>query len=158
MLAEGCAAAVIAVATHTPLGETEQATGRWLPVLRLATAVALCGAAIGFLAIGAALAASRPGSFALAGGVPPVARNVLGMAGIGLLCSLLTGGLLAWTGPLAFMAFSQCALIANYTEPLTWPTRPPADRGGWIAAMTVLAAALIAYTVRGPRIRPSDSG
>jgi hypothetical protein len=86
-----------------------------------------------------------------------VARNVLGMAGIGLLCSLATGGLLAWIGPLAFVAVSQLALIANYSWPWTWPARPPTDRGGWIAAMTVLAAALIAYTIRGPRVTPSDN-
>jgi hypothetical protein len=157
MMMEGCAAAIIAVATYTPLGETERATGRWLPTLRLATALALCGAAIGFLAAGAAVATDPRTGVALFGGVLPVARNVLGMAGIGLLCSLATGGLLAWIGPLAFMAVSQFALIAHYSWPWTWPARPPTDRGGWIAAMAVLAVALIAYTIRGPRVTPSDN-
>jgi hypothetical protein len=156
MMMEGCAAAIIAVATYTPLGETERATGRWLPTLRLATALALCGAAIGFLAAGAAVATDPRTGVALFGGVLPVARNVLGMASIGLLCSLATGGLLAWIGPLAFMAVSQFALIANYSWPWTWPARPPNDQGGWIAAMTILAVALIAYTTRGPRVTPSD--
>jgi hypothetical protein len=157
MMMEGCAAAIVAVATHTPLGETERATGRWLPALRLATALALCGAAIGFLAAGAAVAFDPRTGVALSGGVLPVARNVLGMAGIGLLCSLATGGLLAWIGPLAFMAVSQLALIADYSWPWTWPGSPPTDRGGWIAAMTVLAVALIAYILRGPRVTPSDN-
>jgi hypothetical protein len=157
MLAEAVAAAIIAVATYTPLGETERATGRWLPALRLATALALCGAAIGLLAAGAAVATDPRTGVALSGGVLPVARNVLGMAGIGLLCSLATGGLLAWIGPLAFMAVSQFALIANHSWQWAWPARPPADRGGWIAAMTTLAVALIAYAIRGPRVTPSDS-
>jgi hypothetical protein len=84
-----------------------------------------------------------------------VARNVLGMTGIGLIFCLVTGALMAWIGPLAFTAVSQFALIANYSEPLTWPTRPPADRGGWIAAMVAFAVGLIAFTVRGPRTRSS---
>lgn len=155
MLVEGCAAAVIAVTAHSPLGETERAAGRRLPVLRAATALALCGAAIGFLALGAAAAYDPRAGVTLAGGVLPAARNVMGMAGIGLLFSLATGGLLAWTGPLAFTAVSQFALIASYSEPLTWPTRSPADRGGWIAAMTAFAVGLAAFALRGPRTRPS---
>jgi hypothetical protein len=55
----------------------------------------------------------------------------------------------------AFTAISQFALIANYSEPLTWPARPPTDRGGWIIAMVVFAVGLIAFTIRGPRVRPS---
>lgn len=157
MIMEGGAAAIIAVATHTPLGETERAISRRLPVLRLATALALCGAAIGFLAAAAAVAYDPGNGVMLAGGVLAVARNVLGMAGIGLLCSLVTGGLLAWIGPLAFMAVSQFALIANHTWPWTWPARQAMDRGGWISAMTVLAVALIAYTIRGPRVTLSDN-
>lgn len=157
MIMEGAAAAIIAVATYTPLGETERAAGRWLPVLRLATALALCGAAIGFLAAAAAVAYDPRNGVALAGGVLAVARNVLGMAGIGLLFSLVTGGLLAWIGPLAFMAVSQFALIANHSWPWTWPARPPTDRGGWIAAMAVLAVALIAYAIRGHHVTLSDS-
>jgi hypothetical protein len=157
MIMEGGAAAIIAAATYTPLGETERATGRWLPVLRLATALALCGAAIGFLAAAAAVTSDPRNGVALAGGVLAAARNVLGMAGIGLLFSLVTGGLLAWIGPLALMAVSQFALIANRTWPWTWPARPPTDRGGWIAAMTVLAVALIAYTIRGHRTTLSDN-
>ena len=72
------------------------------------------------------------------------------MSGIGLIFCLVTGPLIAWIGPLAFTAVSQFALIANYSEPLTWPTRPPADRGGWIAAMVVFAAGLIAFTIGVP--------
>ena len=74
------------------------------------------------------------------------------MTGIGLVFCLVTG---AWVAPLAFTATSQFALIANYSEPLTWPTRPPADRGGGIAAMVVFAVGLVAFTISGPRIRPS---
>jgi hypothetical protein len=154
-LLEGCAAAVIAVTTHSPFGEPERATGRWLPVLRPALVLALCGAAIGFLALGAAVAFDPKTGTGLVGGVLPVARNLLGFTGVALLCALVVGGLLSWVGPLAFVGVCQCAAIAGYSEPITWAARPPADRGGWIAAMVVFAVGLAAFTIRGPRIRPS---
>ena len=156
MILQGCAAAIIAVTTHSPFGEPERATGWRLPVLRAGLALALCGAAIGLFALGAAVAYSPRSGIYLAGGILPVARNVLGMTGIGLIFCLVTGALIAWTGPLAFTAISQFALIANYSWPLTLPARPPTDRGGWIAAMVVFAVGLLAFTIRGPRIRQSD--
>lgn len=155
MLIEGCAAAIIVVTAHNPFGEPERATGRWLPFLRLGTALALCGAAIGLLALGAAAAYRPQASVYLFSGVLGIAENVMGFAGVGLICSLVTGGLLAWTGPLAYMAICQFALVANYSEPLTWAARPATDRGGWIAAMVVFAIGLAAFTVRGPRVRLS---
>lgn len=155
MLIEGCAAAIIVVTAHNPFGEPERATGRWLPFLRLGTALALCGAAIGLLALGAAAAYRPQASVYLLSGVLGIAENVMGFAGVGLICSLVTGGLLAWTGPLGYMAICQFALVANYSEPLTWAARPATDRGGWIAATVVFAIGLAAFTVRGPRVRPS---
>jgi hypothetical protein len=155
MILQGCAAGIIAVTTHSPFGEPERAVGRRLPLLRAGLTLALCGAAIGSFALGAAAADNPRAGVYLAGGSLAVVRNVLGMTGIGLICCLVTGALIAWIGPLAFTAISQFALVANYSEPLTWPTRPPADRGGWIAAMAVFAVGLIAFTVRGARIRPS---
>lgn len=155
MLIEGCAAAIIVVTAHNPFGEPERATGRWLPFLRLGTALALCGAAIGLLALGAAAAYRPQGSVYLLSGALGIAENVMGFAGVGLICSLVTGGLLAWTGPLGYMAICQFALDANYSEPLTWAARPATDWGGWIAATAVFAIGLAAFTVRGPRIRPS---
>ena len=154
-LLEGCAAAIIAVTTHSPFGEPERATGRWLPVLRPAVVLALCGAAVGFLALGGAVAFDPKAGVGLVDGTLPVVRNLLGFTGVGLLLSLVIGGLLSWIGPLAYVAICQCAAIANYSEPLTWAARPPTDRGGWIAAMAVFALALVAFTIRGPRTRPS---
>jgi hypothetical protein len=154
-LLEGCAAAIIGVTTHSPFGEPERATGRWLPFLRPALILALCGAAIGFLAAGAAVAYDPQAGVGLIGGILPVARNLLGFTGVALLVSIAIGGLLSWIGPLAYVLICQCAAIANYSEPLTWASRPPADRGGWIAALVVFAAGLAVFTIRGPRIRPS---
>jgi hypothetical protein len=48
-------------------------------------------------------------------GVLVLARNVIGITGIGLLCSLVTGGLLAWTLPMGYMAFFQYALLEAWT-------------------------------------------
>jgi len=155
MIIEGCAAAIIAVTAHNPFGEPERATGRWLPFLRLGTALALCGAAIGLLALAAAAAYHPQTSVYLVTGVLGIAENVMGFAGIGLITSLVTGGLVAWTGPLAYMAICQFALVANYSEPLTWAARPATDRGGWITALVVFAIGLAAFTCRGPRVRPS---
>ena len=154
-LLEGCAAAIIGVTTHSPFGEPERATGRWLPFLRPAVVLALCGAAIGFLALGAAISYDPNAAIGLYGGMLPVVRNLLGFTGVGLLFSLVAGGLLSWIGPLAYVAICQFAGISSYSEPLTWASRPPADRGGWIAALVVFVVGLVAFTLRGPRIRPS---
>lgn len=113
--------------THGPFGEPERASGRRLPLLRASLVLALCGAAIGIFAVGAAVADNPRTGVYLAGGIPPVARNVFGMTGIGLIFCLVTSALTAWIGPLAYTAISQFALIANYSEPLTWPA---ADRPG----------------------------
>lgn len=155
MLIESCAAAIIAVTVHSPFGEPERATGRWLPFLRLGSALILCAAAIGMLAAGAAVAYDPHNGVALAGGVLAAARNVMGFTGVGLICSLVIGGLLSWVGPLCYGAVCQFALIAGYSEPLTWASRPPADRGGWVCAMAVFGIGLAAFTIRGARIRPS---
>jgi len=149
MIIEAGAAAVIAVTAHSPFGEQERAAGHWLPYLRLCTTVALTGIAILFLQLGAA-------GESLNAGVLVLARNVIGFTGLGLLCSLVTGGLLAWTVPLGYMMFCQYALLELWRAPWAWPVRPPADRGAWIAASVVLAAALLSFTVRGPRTRLSD--
>ena len=154
-LLEGCAAAIIGVTTHSPFGEPERATGRWLPFLRPAVVLVLCGAAIGFLALGAAAASDPQAGTGLIHGMLPVVRNLLGFTGVALLLSLAVGGLLSWIGPLAYVGICQCAAVANYSEPITWASRPPADRGGWIAALVVFAAGLVAFTIRGPRSRPS---
>jgi len=150
LIIEAGAAAAVAVTSHSPVGEPERATGRWLPYLRFGTALALTGVAIGLLQ----LAVTGAG---LNAGILVLARNVIGMTGIGLLTSLVTGGLLAWTLPLGYMAFAQYALLEAWRSPWTWPARPPADRGAWICASVVLAAGLTAYTLRGARDRLADN-
>jgi hypothetical protein len=63
-------------------------------------------------------------------GILVLARNVIGFAGLGLACSLVTGGLLAWVLPLGYMAFCQYALIEAWSAPWTWSARPPAGFRG----------------------------
>ena len=149
LIIEAGAATVIAVTAHSPFGETERSTGRWLPYLRLFAAAGMCGLAIALLQLGAA-------GESLNEGVAVLARNVIGITGIGLLCSLVTGSLLAWTLPMGYMLFCQYALLEAWTAPWTWPVRPPADRGAWICACAVFAAGLLLFTIRGPRTRLSD--
>jgi hypothetical protein len=149
MIIEGGAAAVLVITTHSPFGEPERATGRWLPYLRLGTALAMTGVAIGVLQL-AVTGAS------LNGGILMLARNVIGITGIGLLASLVTGGLLAWILPMAYVAFAEYALLEVWRNPWTWPVRPPDDRGAWICAAVVFAAGLAAFTVRGARTHLAD--
>src|SRR5260370_4028136 len=95
LIVEAGVAAVIAVTTYGPFGEPEQATGRWLPYLRLGTAVALTAAAVG------ALAAGAPGG-TLPEGFLAMFRNVVGVTGVGLLSAIVLAGMLAWSRPLAY--------------------------------------------------------
>jgi len=65
VLIEAGTAGLIAVATFSPFGEPERATGRWLPYLRLGSAIALTGLAAGALAAGSAAAGLSGGSLAM---------------------------------------------------------------------------------------------
>jgi hypothetical protein len=149
MIIEAGAAAVIAVTAHSPFGETERSAGRPLPYLRLFAAAGMCGLAIALLQLGAA-------GQSLSEGVLVLTRNVIAFTGTGLLCSLVTGGLLAWALPLGYMVFCQYALLESWTAPWTWPVRPPADRGAWTCACAVFTAGLLLFTILGPRTRRSD--
>ncbi len=151
MVIEAGAAVLVAMTAHSPFGEAERAAGRWLPYLRLGAALALTGIAIGALQLGVT-GASVPG------GVLVLARNVIGIAGIGLLASPVTGGLLAWVPPLGYLGFAEYALSQAWRNPWTWPVRPPADRGAWICAVLVFAVGLAAVTVRGARTSLADNG
>jgi hypothetical protein len=144
----GCAA-VIAVTTASPFGEPERATGRWLPFLRLGAALVPTAAAAG------AMAAAGTGAH-LAGGTLVMLRNLAGLTGIGLLCAVVLGGALAWTGPLAYLMVAVYALYTDWhgpalTSPWIWPARPPEDRGAAICAALVCAAGVALIAVRGAR-------
>jgi hypothetical protein len=149
LIIEAACAAVIAVTAGSPFGEPERATGRWLPFLRLGAAVALTALAAGLLA---AAGTGMP----LAGGFPDALRNVAGLTGIGLLCAVLLGGPLAWTGPLAYAFAGVYALYTDWhpptlSTPWLWPGRPPHDIGGALCAAVVFGAGLAAITIRGAR-------
>lgn len=147
---EAGAASVIVVATRSPFGESERATGRWLPYLRLVTTVVLVAAAVGALAAGAAIGG------ALGGGALELLRSVAGLTGIGLLLATVTGGGLAWIGPTVYMVVTEYALVHLWTTPLVWPDRPPHDRGAAICAAVVFATGIIATAVRGSRDSAQD--
>ena len=144
----GCAA-VVGIATASPFGDPERATGRELPVLRLGLTLALTAAAV------AAVDLAAVGQN-LAGGTADVLRNVAGLTGIALLCAFLLGGRLAWSGPVAYLFAGIYALYTDWhpptlTTPWLWPARPPGDLGGALCAAAVFAAGLAAITIRGAR-------
>jgi hypothetical protein len=143
------AAAVLAATTFGPFGEAERAAGRWLPWLRLGTAVALAG--LGFGALAAAALTSGAGAVGIPGGVLTLLRDFGGMAGVGLLTASVLGGAVSWTGPMAYLLLSEGALAHRSTTPWMWTARPPHDLGGAACACLVTAAGLALITVRGPR-------
>jgi hypothetical protein len=146
---EAGAAAAISITTASPIGEPERVTGRWLPLLRLATTLALTAAAAG------ALAAAGTGAH-LAGGTLDVLRNLTGLTGIGLLCAATLGGGLAWVGPTGYLVVGAYGLYTQWhgpalTTPWIWPARPPHDLGAALCAVLVFTIGLIVITVRGAR-------
>jgi hypothetical protein len=143
---EAAAAAIVAVTTYGPFGDTERAAGRWLPYLRLAVTLALAAAAFGALAAGAAAGH-------LPGGDLAMLRNLGGMAGIGLLAAAGFGGAFGWTGPLAYLIVSEGAFAGAWTTPWDWPTRPPHDLGGALCAAAAFAAGTTVLLIRGSRDR-----
>ena len=156
----GCAAA-IAITTASPLGEPERVAGRWLPVLRLATALALTVVAV------AALAAAGTGAD-LAGGALDVLRNVAGMTGLGLLCAAVIGGGLAWVGPVGYLVAGVYGLYTQWhgpalTTPWLWPAGPRTTAArrsapGWCSASGWRSSPCAEHMIRpasepGPRRR-----
>jgi hypothetical protein len=141
---EAGAAAVIGVTTRSPFGDSERATGRWLPWLRLALPVVLTGAAVGALAAGSA-------SAHLAYGCVGLLRDVAGFTGIALLTAAVLGGALSWIGPIAYLGVTLPALTGHWTTPWIWAARPPHDSGAAICAALVFAAGVAVITVRGAR-------
>ena len=144
LIIETGAAAVIAVTSYGPFGEPEQATGRWLPWLRLGTALALTVAAFALLSAGAT------GGY-LPGGSLALLRNLAGMTGIGLLSAAALGGAFGWTGPMAYLLVTEGALAGGWTTPWIWPGRPAGDLGGALCASAVFAAGLAAATMLSAR-------
>lgn len=144
LMVETGAASVVAVSSYGPFGEPERATGRWLPWLRLAAALALTAAAFGALTAGAAAGG-------LPGGVLALLRNLAGITGIGLLTAAIAGGAFGWAGPMAYWLITESALAARYPTPWVWPGRPPADRGAALCVLLVFTVGIVAAAVRGAR-------
>ena len=149
LIVEAGVAAVIAVSTYGPFGEPEQATGRWLPYLRLGATIALTAAAVGALAAGA-LGGTLPDGFLT------MVRNVVGITGVGLLCAEVLGGLLAWAGPMAFLVLTESMLAGGRSSPWVWPTKPPHDLAAALCAAGVFAAGAVLVMLRGPRESARD--
>jgi hypothetical protein len=141
---ETAAAAIIAATTYGPFGESERATGRWLPYLRLAAAVLLTAAAI------SACAAGAMGGH-LPGGSIAMIRNLAGTIGIGLLTASALGGAFGWAGPMAYLLLTESALAAGWTSPWVWAAHPPSDIGAALCASITFATGLAVATIRGDR-------
>jgi hypothetical protein len=146
---ETVAAAAVTACTASPFGEPERVAARQLKWLRLATALALSAAAVG------AFAAAGAGAH-LSGGTLDVLRNVLGIVGLGLLCSAAVGAALAWAGPTTYLVVGVYALYTQWhgpalTTPWIWPARPPHDVGAALCAGLVFVAGTVVNAIRGAR-------
>jgi hypothetical protein len=139
---EAAAAAVTAVSTYGPFGEAERATGRWLPYLRLGTALVLSAVAFGLLT-----AAAAAGT--LPGGTGGLLRDLAGFTGLGLLTAAALGGTFGWTGPMAYLIVTEVALTGHPTTPWIWAGRPTADLGAALCVALVFGAGAGAVTVLG---------
>jgi hypothetical protein len=144
LIVEAGVAAVIAVTTYGPFGEPERATGRWLPYLRLGTAVALTAAAVGALAAGSTGGALPEGFLAML-------RNVAGVTGVGLVSAAVFGGMLAWAGPMAYLVLTETMLAGGRSSPWVWPTKPPHDLDAALCAAGVFVAGALLIMLRGAR-------
>jgi len=138
------AAAIIAVSAYGPFGEPERATGRWLPWLRLGSALALSAAAFGALAAGATAGV-------LTGGALALLRDLAGIVGLGLLTSVALGGAFGWVGPMAYLLVTEVALGGHPTTPWVWAARPTHDIGAAVCAGVVFAVGIVAITLLGAR-------
>lgn len=142
-------AVVIVSTTYAPFGETEWTASRPLRPLRFGQLVGMLVVATAGLLAAAPLWPEEGGSLMLA-------RNLLGIVGIGLIVALPLGTSLAWIGP-ALAAF--LALFVNEEDisqkPLTlvwtWPVRMSSDTGAVLIALLLLVAGMIAYAQRPPR-------
>ena len=138
------AASIVGIATRSPFGEAERATGHRLVFLRLVTALTLTLLAIAGLAVGSAGAHLQYGILGLV-------RDVGGLVGVALVVAVVTGGTLSWLGPLSLWATSVYAINLRWTTPLLWPDRPPHDVGAVLCAAVVFAFGLVLLTTRGAR-------
>jgi hypothetical protein len=144
LLVVGAAAAVVGATVRSPFDESERATGRRLPLLRLAVSLAMTGAAYGALAGGAANAH-------LAIGYTGLLRDLVGLVGITLLTARFGGGNLAWLGTLSYLLLAVTGVGLEWTTPWLWPARPALDTGGAICATLAFTGGLLAVTFRGTR-------
>ena len=145
------AAAVVAISTHGPFGEPERATGRWLPWLRLGTALALTAAAFGALAAGATAGV-------LPGGTLALLRNFAGTAGLGLLSAVAFGSAFGWVAPMAYLLITEVTLNGPPTTAWVWAARPPHDHAAVLCAGVVFAAGTVAITLFGARSADRHTG
>lgn len=149
LLLEVVAAAVVSAALHGPFGESEHIAERRLPYLRLATAVLLTAAALAAVSLGVLGTRLPTGDLA-------ILRDTAGLIGIGILGTVIIGGHFAWIGPAAYWVLGAYAVTEHWQTPWTWPARPGPDLGAALCAYTILAVALLAITVVGPRQHNRD--
>ena len=143
LVIEAATATIIAATIRSPFGETERATGRLLPYLRLGLGLALTAIAV------ASLAAGSSGAH-LPGGDLELLRNLAGLVGIGLVSAPLFGAY-AWVGPITYAIVAEYAVGADWTSPWMWPGRPPHDPAAALCATLIFVVGLAVIAARGPR-------
>jgi hypothetical protein len=140
------AAVVVCVTTDSPFGELEHSLSRPLVGLRFSQ--------LGALLIVAA--ATLTGAATAWSGVDvewQLARNLLGLAGMGLLSVPLLGGRLSWAIPLGFgtLALILSGSTAGDPPAWAWVVQPAAQESATVAALVLLITGVMLAAWRGAR-------
>jgi hypothetical protein len=145
------AAVVISVTTISPFGEVEQSLSRPLVGMRLNHLVLMLAIASISLAIAATAWSGVDVEWRFV-------RNVLGLAGLGLLAARALGGRLSWALPLGFamLAMFQPGATTGSAPGWAWVVQPVSRESASLLAIAVLIAGLLLVARFGARPSSDD--
>ncbi len=146
------AAVVICVTTVSPFGEVEQALGRSLIGIRLSHLVGLLTVAAASLAVAATAWSGVDVEWRFV-------RNVLGLAGLGLLSASVLGGRLSWAPPIGFatLALFQNGVTTGGAPGWAWVVQPMSRETASMLALALLLVGLALVAGFGARLSSEDA-
>ncbi|GGU74876.1 hypothetical protein GCM10010260_03480 [Streptomyces filipinensis] len=146
-LAPLLASAVIGTSLYTASAELDRTAVRpWWPrrLAQLALLTALAAALLPLAVLG------HTETF----GPPAMIRNTLGCTGFTALAAALLGARLSWLPAFAYVSAVYMGGHGAHGRAATvwaWPMQPGAERGAWVAAVTLFALGAALYAAVGAR-------
>jgi hypothetical protein len=144
VMAPLAAATVIAVTVGSPWGDAERAASYPLFRLRFGHVLGLLGVAA--CAAGLVAADRFPADAEWA-----VARNIVGLGGLGLLTARVAGAGLAWLGPVVVGVSALVLAPGARLSDWNWPVKPGDDARSLGVALLLGALGLAVVSARGAR-------